>query len=105
MHKINKQPNHFSFIILVFVSAVTLAGCQSGTDLEAETIPEVTLESEVLLDSDPTEAPSDETNINGSTQVEKAEINQCLVCHTDQQELTNTAYPVEVVESESSGEG
>ena len=34
-----------------------------------------------------------------------AESNHCLDCHSDKQELIDTAKPEEVVESESSGAG
>ena len=33
------------------------------------------------------------------------EVNQCLVCHADQQALIDTATALVVIESESSGEG
>ena len=42
----------------------------------------------------------------GSGQPSEAdEANQCLVCHADQQALTDTAAALVVIESESSGEG
>jgi hypothetical protein len=40
-----------------------------------------------------------------SVPLQREAVDQCVVCHTDKDELISTAKPEEVVETESSGAG
>jgi hypothetical protein len=96
----NKQINHFCKTILIFVVLIGFSSCQSraaqvpgaGSDPVLAS-PEVTAVTEPSI----AELPVDD-------QDNKTE-DECLICHADQEKLMETANPVAVKESESSGEG
>ena len=92
----------FGWLSLVFLAATTLLGsCQSqalsgGDDvfasLDTGIQPAHEAANPIALAPTPTAQPD-------------LEPNECLDCHSDQQRLIDTAKPIEVVESESSGVG
>ncbi len=99
MELINKK-HIFSliFTLTIFLSIV-IAGCRSkpAPDLEPTPLP--------ATDSDSVE-PAVAESVSETIEDQKTdEVNECLECHTNQQTLMDTAAPVIVVESESSGEG
>ncbi|MEW6030699.1 MAG: hypothetical protein ACOYZ8_03470 [Chloroflexota bacterium] len=55
--------------------------------------------------TEPVLAPTGETVAPSSETPEPVAENYCLSCHTDKEELIETAKPEEVVEAESSGTG
>ncbi|MFZ5910241.1 MAG: hypothetical protein ACOYYU_09525 [Chloroflexota bacterium] len=73
--------------ILVAILALFLAGCQATAT--EEPVPTAT---EVLPTAEPTEEVV-------------AEVDTCLSCHTDKEQLIATAKPEEAAESESKGVG
>jgi len=59
-----------------------------------------------FVPAEPESEESETSSGEGQAQVVDSEdLNQCLVCHADQQALKDTADPVVLVETESSGEG
>jgi len=83
-------------VALTFLALALTAGC--GHASPSTHPPDRTPEGGASLDA-PSAAP---------TEVEPAPIdspNACLSCHTDKQQLIDTAAPVEVAPSESSGVG
>jgi len=99
----NKDNAHFFKGILVFVMMIGLSCCQSHStpapdpgdqfvtatsESTASILPSVSAETDLTAEDQETEIP-----------------NECLICHSDQQKLIDTANPVVVLESESSGEG
>jgi hypothetical protein len=92
--------NHYGTVIVLSILVILLAAsCQSSEPQETE-VPTLKQEETEVLES-PEPAPETEE----MTEVETAEVNQCLVCHTDQDTLMDVADPVVHLESESSGEG
>ena len=88
-------------LLLVAVS------CQAGATEQSET-QTVDSENTAVPDSTASESEDDAESSSGEGQglvVESETSNQCLICHTDQQALMDTADPVVALESESSGEG
>lgn len=49
--------------------------------------------------------PADTAEVSEIAAATPAIVNECLTCHLDKQRLIDTAAPIVVVESESSGEG
>lgn len=96
--------------ILLFLGVLFLLGavsCQAVVPQQTET---QTLHLEGSADTQSAEPTSTETagvaaEAGSSQSPEADEVNQCLVCHADQQALTDTATALVVIESESSGEG
>jgi len=93
--------------ILIFglVLSVTLASCQSAPETVSENIIEDTQDISLEDNSESATTTDDDNATEADPELVVEEINQCLVCHADQETLKDTAYPVVVIESESSGEG
>lgn len=93
------QGRFFSIIALVIlsglliISACTTRDTSVPTMTRAEELAEPTLEPTVASEPSPTE-PAD-----------VQEVDNCVACHTDKQQLIDTADPEEEPETESSGEG
>lgn len=78
-------------------------GCQVGSTQITETqFPEQD-QTEVSQSPDPTAVETETVDLEEAVEADPP--NQCLVCHTDEQALKDTAKPVVDKESESSGEG
>lgn len=95
----------------LLVLVVTASGCLSRNDSLPTPVPADETEEQVTpVEPTPTAADAEgeddsEVSLAPLTEDEQGEVNQCLVCHTDQEKLVDTAAPVVDVESESSGEG
>ncbi|MCB0118439.1 MAG: hypothetical protein H6634_11990 [Anaerolineales bacterium] len=74
----------FKFIGIFLTGMLLLTACRAATETPT------TSESPTETESIPTPIP---------------EAGECLACHTDKQQLIDTAAPVEEAESESSGVG
>lgn len=63
--------------------------------------------TEVEPSLEPTHAPTSETTEEMVEEAvpEEPELTECIICHSDNQRLIDTAKPVEVVKSENEGEG
>ena len=99
---------HYSIPLLL--GALLLLGavsCQAGQAGQGE--PQAAQVTETSLPGSPeptTTAAPEMAAVDGQApDAEPEEVNQCLVCHADQGALRDTADPVALVESESSGEG
>ena len=87
----------------MIILATGLTSCKSASDQEEKLASQTNLiftaiaipidESELVEDAVPTQDQKPEN------------IDECLLCHTNKQALIDTANPVVVLESESSGEG
>jgi hypothetical protein len=75
------------WLILQIFLLLFLAGCQTATP---EPIP-----TSIAIPPTPTVEPTEVA----------VEVDYCVSCHTDKEQLISTAKPVEVVEKESSGVG
>ena len=99
----SKENEHFYKRILIFVVIFGLSSCQSHSTPEPDTGSQFvisTSESTSII------SPSESTETDILTEDQETEIpDECLICHSDQQKLIDTAKPVVVLESESSGEG
>jgi hypothetical protein len=89
---------------LFWVGLLLIAGvsCQAGDPQPEAT---QTLEATSVVEAaEPT--PTENSEETAAAEMVEAEPeNQCLICHTDQAALMDTASPVVDLESESSGEG
>jgi hypothetical protein len=95
---------HYSVLMIIGVFLMVLAvSCQTA---DPQIVEEPTLEQEEEVLESPEPTASDPNEITeAQDEGESAEVDQCLVCHTDQDTLMDTADPVVDLESESSGEG
>jgi len=75
------------WIILVAFLMLVLAGCQQATTEQSEATP---------TEASPTIMPTEEV---------VSQVDYCLSCHTDKEQLISTAKPEEPVEAESKGVG
>jgi hypothetical protein len=75
-----------TFLLLIII--LFLAGCQTAT---LESVPTTTANPPTLAVEPTVEAV--------------VEVDQCVSCHTDKEQLISTAKPEEEVEEESSGVG
>ena len=106
--KIQKSFSKIHYGVLLILGGLMLVlavSCQAGAAQPALT---QTLDLEptgVQITEEAEEEPTIETGEDPTQAITAEEQNQCLICHTDQQKLQDTADPVVVVESESSGEG
>ena len=91
-------------LVWVGLLLIGLVGCQAEAAQQPETATVDQEPAPVEESAAPTEA-AESTEMAEAEEAEAAPENQCLVCHTDQASLMNTADPVEDTESESSGEG
>ena len=76
------------WLILLIFLLLFLAGCQTATP---ESVPTST-----AIPPTPTVEPTEEVVV---------EVDYCVSCHTDKEQLISTVKPEEVVEKESSGVG
>ncbi len=87
----------------MFILAIGLTSCQSAPEQEKK------LASQTILISTKIATPiveSELIEVAMPIEDQKPEnIDECLLCHVNQQALIDTANPVVVVESENSGEG
>ncbi len=87
-------------IFLILALAVVFSSCQSEPALEpVSTTESVSVGASVV--------PTAQTPLDDAVQVvqDPRSGNECLVCHSDQQALIDSAKPQVVVASENSGEG
>ena len=101
---LRKNPPKFQLLsillgILLILGAVS---CQAQVDQQSVPGPEDETAAISQESPEPTDEVEEEEEVE---EVVAAEVDQCLACHTDQQTLIDTASPVEIAESESSGEG
>jgi len=102
--EIKKRKHTFTrILIMILILAVGLISCQSASDSETKLVSPSDLESIVVAEPTFTAEP----NADVAPLEDQASDNndQCLLCHSDKQTLIDTANPVVVLESESSGEG
>ena len=97
---LRKNSTHFPlfFILLGLFLILGAVSCRA----QAEQMPTQTQE-----EAAPETQASPEPTFEAEEMVEVtvAEVDECLACHTDKQTLVDTASPVELAESENSGEG
>jgi hypothetical protein len=105
IRKLKKTPSRIQFSSLLLWTGLLLLGavsCQADqTQLPVAQTPELK-PTQTQEAAEPT--PSEESAAE-SGEGEAALDDQCLICHTDQQTLIDTAAPLVVLENESSGEG
>ena len=95
----------YASLIIIGVLLILLAvSCQTADSQVAEDPTQEEGEAEVLESPEPTETEAEEM-AEAVIEEEPAVVDECLVCHTDQETLMDTADPVVDLESESSGEG
>ncbi len=82
---------NFIFTLLLTMLFLSLSGCTGAAPITEEPVEE------------PTEEPAPEPE--PAPVVETEEVDHCLDCHTDKENLVSTAKPVEVVVAESEGAG
>ena len=100
-HLSNKVPRiPILSILLGLILILGAVSCRAQADQE----PAPTQEDVVVVETEVSPEPTVEVEEEADEAV-VAEVDQCLACHTDKQELIDTASPVEHAESESSGEG
>ena len=83
---------------------VLAVGCQTKGSEVTEDPSLVQEDAEVLESPEPTTSETEEM-VEVESEGDPAEVDQCLVCHTDQDTLMDTADPVVHLEAENSGEG
>ena len=100
MSSFKKTQKSFGVWILALIVVVGLSACQSNSASNIE------VQSQPSADNPATTTlPEPTVLVVSEDEQEETKSNECLVCHSDQQTLIDTASPVEVIESESSGEG
>jgi hypothetical protein len=99
----NKEIKLTYFGILLLILAIGLTSCQvdsaTETDLVSQSDSDSTETLEITLEPEPVAA---EVSVEEQESDNKDE---CLLCHTYKETLLDTANPVAVIDSESSGEG
>ena len=89
------------FFAVVLVTAVLNTACTSAPEADATVAMQV-------VDLEPTAVvptPTEETAVLPTATAEPLPTDECLLCHINQDELIQTADPVEEVVSENEGEG
>jgi len=99
--KLSKIPSKARISTLVFWVGLLLIGAVS-CQAEQTQLPAAETPTQEVAEQAPTE---ESVEIAASEETEVPPQDQCLVCHTDQQTLMDTAAQVVALESESSGEG
>lgn len=85
--------------ILILVAAVSCRASEGGAQVTPELeLTETAASVEEALQVSPTAEMAE-------AEAEPKQVDECLACHTDKQELIDTADPVVVVAAENSGEG
>ena len=102
--------NKWLCIVFVFLIGIVLSGCAS-----ADPTPEANVAEPVVAAASPTTAPTattapTETTVPATptdmpTPTEEPVADQCVACHTDHDQLVDTAAPVVALETENEGEG
>ncbi|MFN2280950.1 MAG: hypothetical protein ACK2TZ_03735 [Anaerolineales bacterium] len=96
----NVQYYHLLILgILILALAVSCRASEQGSQVTPELeLTETAASLEASLQVSPTAEIA-------AAEAEPEEVDECLACHTDKQELIDTADPVVVVAAENSGEG
>jgi hypothetical protein len=87
----------FRICIVALLLAIGLAACQQTPEEQPTS---ATIEASVPPTEIPTEPPTE-----AAPTEEPETVDECLLCHVDQQRLIDTADPVEEVVSENEGAG
>ena len=88
----------FTLTIILMATAVFIIGCGGEATEAANTI---AMQPEL----EPTAAMPTPTEETAVLPTEEPELDECLACHTDKDQLIKTADPVVEVISENEGEG
>ena len=88
----------FRICVVSLLLVLGVAACQSVPEEQAPTV--AATAAEILPSDTPTEIPAEETSSDTQETVD-----ECLICHIDQQRLIDTADPEEEVISENEGAG
>ena len=103
--KPKKQPLMIRRTALLFWLGMLLIGAVSCQAENAQPTAEQDLEETPLVETAEPTATEESSDVAVLEEVEAEPEDQCLICHTDQATLMDTADPVVAIESESSGEG
>ncbi len=99
----NTDHNNLGHKILILLVIVGLSSCQSGPSPEESPGAQIVPESSKVI---AVELPSESDLAQLAAEDPELEpIDECLICHSDQQTLMDTAKPEVVQEVENSGEG
>jgi hypothetical protein len=100
--KFSVKVKYYQLLVLGALIVFAAVSCRASGQ-NAEATPELEL-TEAAVSAADTSRVTQAVEI-AADEAEPEQVDQCLVCHTDQQALMDTADPVIVIESENSGEG
>jgi hypothetical protein len=92
----------YKILIMAGLVLGLLAGCSSGDEVTPDVTPTVAREQTLEIDDE--QEQTDQVSLE-ITEEPEIVVDECLVCHSNEERLKDTAAPVVDLESESSGEG